>query len=217
MINRKQFGILIALALGAGFVGGVVGSFSFSGEIVFAEKSNPIQKLIQAERIEIVDSKGESKIQLYTLKNGSPVLKVSDGSKGSVEIVSNPDFPSAIYLTDDNELGNGIVIGVNKNGNQALDFTRNGKERFKVIVKSETTAVSLLDKDENLRSFWGETSDRGPFLYFYDVNGESFNLERSGLKFHDRDNKTKFFLGLHSESKEPTILLWDRYDKGRVS
>jgi len=39
MVNRKQFGLLIALALGAGFVGGLVGSFLFTGEMVFAQKT----------------------------------------------------------------------------------------------------------------------------------------------------------------------------------
>jgi hypothetical protein len=58
-MNRKQYSLTVALALIAGLVGGMVSSQFFVGQPVWAEKKAPHEKVVRAEKFEVVNGQGE--------------------------------------------------------------------------------------------------------------------------------------------------------------
>jgi hypothetical protein len=57
-MNRKQYSQIVILALIAGLVGGVVSNQFLMGEPYLAEKNGLQEKVIRAERFELVDNNG---------------------------------------------------------------------------------------------------------------------------------------------------------------
>jgi hypothetical protein len=66
MMNCKQSGLLVALALIAGFVGGSASNWFFMGEPVFAQKPSQPPEVIRAKRFEVVDTAGNTRAILGT-------------------------------------------------------------------------------------------------------------------------------------------------------
>jgi hypothetical protein len=66
MMNYKQSGVLVALALIAGFVGGSASNWFFMGEPVFAQKPSQPPEVIRAKRFEVVDVSGNTRASLGT-------------------------------------------------------------------------------------------------------------------------------------------------------
>jgi hypothetical protein len=89
-MNRKQYGLLVLLALAAGLMGGMVSSQFFMGKPVFAEKKETHEKIVRAEGFVLVDSEGNPLASLnldpfnrptlsMEYKDGSYLLQVSPG------------------------------------------------------------------------------------------------------------------------------------------
>ena len=54
-MSRKQHSLTVVLALIAGLVGGVISSEFFMGRLVYAEKKPTQEKVVRAEKFELVD------------------------------------------------------------------------------------------------------------------------------------------------------------------
>ena len=98
MTNRKQFGILIALVLGAGFVGGVVGSLvlekGFGGEVYQANK------IIKAKNFVVVDDQGNELGLFGITDEGETTLLLSDVSgnlSGGISVFPNNNVKIGLY------------------------------------------------------------------------------------------------------------------------
>ena len=57
-MNKKQYALMLVLALIAGLVGGVVSSQFLIGKSAFAEKKVESKRIIEAEEFRLVDDKG---------------------------------------------------------------------------------------------------------------------------------------------------------------
>lgn len=62
-MNKKQYGLLLMVAVVAGLVGGVVSSWFLMGSPVFAQKAPEHEKVLQAERFEVVDQAGKGRAE----------------------------------------------------------------------------------------------------------------------------------------------------------
>lgn len=63
-MNRKEYVLMLTLAVLAGLVGGVVSSRFFMGEPVFAQKTPQHPKVISAEEFRLVDKDGKERAKL---------------------------------------------------------------------------------------------------------------------------------------------------------
>lgn len=69
-MTRKQYLLMILLALVAGLIGGALSSQLFTIQSAFAEKALKPQKLVVAEEFRLVDKKGNNIARLHEGRNG---------------------------------------------------------------------------------------------------------------------------------------------------
>ncbi|MDH3559180.1 MAG: hypothetical protein OEV25_16455 [Deltaproteobacteria bacterium] len=60
-MNKKQYSLMLVLALVAGLVGGVVSSQFFMGQPAFAEKKSNPMKVVESEEFRLVDKDGKTR------------------------------------------------------------------------------------------------------------------------------------------------------------
>ncbi len=123
-MSHKQNGIIIILALAAGFIGGIISNQLFVTGPAFAEKSQMQQKIVIAEEFRVVDKFGNTigsfgipphlidievmdfpsrndkphQIAQLRLGNNSTVILTADGEDGNVK-VGGTDSNIVLYAT----------------------------------------------------------------------------------------------------------------------
>jgi len=82
-MNKRQYAVMLALAVVAGLLGGMVSNFLFVGTPVFAQKTPQVAEVIRAGRFEVVDKDGKVRA-LLSLVDGEPglLLRDKDGKGG---------------------------------------------------------------------------------------------------------------------------------------
>lgn len=125
-MNKKQYSLMLVLALVAGLVGGVVSSQFLTGRPVFAGKKSEPPKVIEAQGFRLVDDKGNV---LARLDDGD------FGYGGNLAVYRKPPrfskFPNV-------EIGvNGIVFASGGNGKRHASLSNNG-----LVFTKEHGAIS---------------------------------------------------------------------------
>ena len=69
-MTRKDYGLMLCLVTLSGLIGGSLTSWLVSGEAV-AEGSVPTAKVVQTERLQIVDANGHVRIELSAQPRGT--------------------------------------------------------------------------------------------------------------------------------------------------
>ena len=87
-MTRKEYGLMLCLVTLSGLIGGSRTSWLVSGEAV-AEGSVPTAKVLQTERLQIVDANGQVRIELSaqprgTASRGKVFFYDKDGNKRSL-------------------------------------------------------------------------------------------------------------------------------------
>jgi hypothetical protein len=77
-MGRKQYGLVVLLALVAGFIGGVFSSQIFASRPLFTEKEPRQQKVVVAEKFRLVDETGMVRAALGLTRKGQPGLGMLD-------------------------------------------------------------------------------------------------------------------------------------------
>ena len=88
---RKDYILMLGLIIVSGLIGGSLTSLLVSGHVI-AENVQKPAKVLQTERLQIVDSKGQVRIELSI----KPLIQMTD-SKGRV-IWSAPTYKSGMLL-----------------------------------------------------------------------------------------------------------------------
>ena len=86
----KQYSLMIAIALIAGLVGGVVSSQFIGGQPAFARKTAYFKKVIEAEELRLVDKNGKTRAFL-----GFGEAPMNEGQP-RFELYGNRGFPLAL-------------------------------------------------------------------------------------------------------------------------
>src|SRR5262249_2957374 len=73
-MNKRQYGMLVMVALVAGLIGGIGASWVLTSRLVYAQPA----KIIQAERVEIVDKEGKVQAILGSQEDAGPILALGD-------------------------------------------------------------------------------------------------------------------------------------------
>ena len=119
-MNKKQYSLLVVLALVAGLVGGVVSSQFLMGQPAFAEKAGS-KKVIKARRFQVMDDSGIERAS-FGLTTGNypyPVLSIKD-ENGVIRLLASV-LPREIMiqLIDWNKNPR-MILGVNKDNIASL-------------------------------------------------------------------------------------------------
>lgn len=77
-MGRKQYSLLVVLAMVAGFIGGVISSQIFAGQPIFTQKEPKLQKVVAAEKFRLVDHRGMVRAALGLTGEGQPGLGLLD-------------------------------------------------------------------------------------------------------------------------------------------
>ena len=156
-MNKKQYSLTVALALIAGLVGGMVSSQFFAGQPVFAEKKAPHEKVVRAEKFEVVNGEGEVLAR----------LRQDAGVGVALEFV---DTGGAKYM----ELSGGL-------GMDGLWFHAPGKDGASAYYQQGGFRTESKSGGIWLQSFLGRTElrlidskGRGPVLLAIEENGAPF-------------------------------------------
>jgi len=86
IVNRRQYGLVLA-CLVAAFIGGGVSNWALSGRPLFAQQETGTKKVVTAERFCIVDDRG----------NMRAILGVGDDGRVYIGFFDKHDRPRAIF------------------------------------------------------------------------------------------------------------------------
>ena len=84
-MKGKPCGSMIVLAVMAGFVAGVVASWLFVTQPVFAQKNAGSAKVIEAQEFRLVDKDGRTAARL-TMRGGKVLAEIPDPTDWAIEL-----------------------------------------------------------------------------------------------------------------------------------
>jgi hypothetical protein len=95
-MTKKQYSLMLVLALVAGLVGGVVSSQFLLGQPALAEKRAESKRIIEAEEFRLIDREGKHRITLKMegLRETIPKLKFFDSDGKKTISLSGGSWPS---------------------------------------------------------------------------------------------------------------------------
>jgi hypothetical protein len=143
-MSKKQYSLMLLLALIAGLLGGVVSSQFFVGYPAYAKQEvkktmeiPPQYKTIEAGEIHLLDTSGKTRIHLYTDINGNPSIALM-GAEGE---------PPRIWLRVDEQNGARLFM---------FTFFNVSEDRGLHLNESTLTLLEsgLLIKDRNGKVIW---------------------------------------------------------------
>lgn len=149
-MNRKQYALLIILAVLAGLVGGAVSSWIFMDEPVFAQKTQQHQKVITAEELRLVDEQGTVRARFGLWK---------------------PDGRPILYLTDENGKPR-LLLNVWHNIPTLTLQDQNGKQRARLYLSSDGNPRIDLNSEDSLAGASLYVFSNQPNLILKDKKGK---------------------------------------------
>jgi hypothetical protein len=85
-MNKKQYSMMLVLAVFAGFVGGEVASRVFTLHPAFAQKTSRPVEIIEAQEFRLVDKDGKTKARL-TMRNGKLLAEIPDLTRWTIRLL----------------------------------------------------------------------------------------------------------------------------------
>lgn len=104
-MNKRQFILMLALALIGGLIGGALSARVFIDKQAFAQKSPLHQKIIVAQEFRLVDEQEKTRAILgLTSRVGQPGLWLHDkNGRVRVSLILDPKQQPALFLADSEE------------------------------------------------------------------------------------------------------------------
>jgi len=119
-MRHRQYGMLVAVALVAGLIGGIGASWVLTSRLVFAESGSLPTKVLQAERFEVVDQVGKTRGALAVAANGALGLALADqaGKTRAILGMLSDGTPHLGFI--DRKGRTRAILGTMPNGSMAL-------------------------------------------------------------------------------------------------
>src|SRR5712692_3127384 len=182
-MSKKQYGLVLVVAMVAGLVGGVVSSWFLGGTPVFALKAPQPAKILQAERFQVVDRNGNIRAELGMMLDGTVSLLLADRTgKSSIHLFVLPNGDSSLALHDQAEKVRAILALADGEPGLSL-FDKDDKIRTTLSLNNGDPALELFDKNRIPRAVLGSTD--------LDVTRTGSTEKRavSSLVLSDKDRK----------------------------
>jgi hypothetical protein len=200
-MDVKQNGIMLALALGAGLVGGWVSNRSLLGSTAFAQKTPQQETVLHAERVEIAGKDGKRRAWFGLAPKGNVGLGLYD-QEGNIS--------AALSVTPERTTG---LMLVNKDGQRRAGL---------VLSAEDEPTLELYDKDKKCRMRLAVAADGEPQVWLYDINQNprvAVGLSSDGsatLGIADSDRKATIALNVGADGS-PSLDLTDQEGKPRAT
>ena len=156
-MNKKQFGLQLALSLLAGLVGGILTSQFFLGTPALAEKKLDPQNVVTAEEFRLVDKEGKI-ISTWGLYAGGPgmVLFNKKGQFRAVFSLTSPDEGPVLTFAD-NKGNHRVIVGLGAKRQPYVTLRdQTGNERISLSLDDDGDPyLALYDQAENERVVLG--------------------------------------------------------------
>jgi len=109
-MTTKQFGVMLALVVIAGFLGGAVAELVFHATPAFAQGRTEVAQQLTAQSFVLVDKSGRTQAVLG-LDNGGPNLYIytANGKRGALIGLQSNGFPNLILY---NPAGGAMVVNL---------------------------------------------------------------------------------------------------------
>lgn len=149
--------LMVLVALVAGLVGGAASSWFLMGSLVFAQKAPQSEKVLQAERFEVIDQAEKVRAKFGMLPDGTPLLMLLDQTeKSRVELSMETDGSPHLALYDRGG-NNFIALAVLPDSSAHLQlFDQAGKLRITLGTAPDGSPdLELLDQSKTLRAALG--------------------------------------------------------------
>lgn len=164
-MKRTQYAFTVALALISGVLGGFIWS-QLAGHTVFAERGPSDERVIRAERFQLVDKNGSLRAELEQNEVSTALTLYEPGNERRVYLGANPTRATLAISTGGNLIGlmgtpeQVEMVTCGKDGEKISLVTREGENQFHVcsskggpglIVKTNRDGPALMLHDEDLR------------------------------------------------------------------
>ena len=148
-MQKRQYGLLLVLAITAGVMGGTVSNRLFMNLPAFAQKASQQGEVIRAERLEVVDKSGKRRAWFGLAPHGNAGLGLYD---------QNENISATLTVTPERTTG---LILVNKDGNRRAGL---------VLSAEDEPTLELYDKDKKCRMKLALATGEEPQLWLNDRN-----------------------------------------------
>ena len=161
-MSKRQYSLIVVLALFGGLVGGVVSSQLLLGQPAHAEKKAKPLKVIEAEEFRVVDKDGRKRAQLRVTDLGSPALILRDENELiRLQMQLVPKGLPVLWFRDANGL---LKASLTLLPSGDVYFTLGAKESIvkenaaEIFVGKSGANLSLYDENGKLRTILGSTT-----------------------------------------------------------
>lgn len=174
-MNKRRSGLIVVLALIAGLVGGLVSSQFLVGQTAFAwkEKAWP-QKIIVANRIELVDKNGDERL-ILDATNHQPVIRLRE-VPGVDRMILGLNYHAQPTLLMRGKYATRVVLQLKENGEPYLEFYRSNEDPGLTVRLDEdgNPQLTLVDNKGKARArFFIDGQDGEPNLTLLDMDGKA--------------------------------------------
>jgi hypothetical protein len=173
-MNKKQYGLLLALMVFASFVGGAMSSRIFASQAASAEKAAPIPNVIKAERFELLDSEGNQRAVLGMTNQGSQLAMFAPDAGLLVRLEALEDSSHLVFhsrLTRGTALAP-VFLGVGDRGGEETGFLQLCAHE---IVSSSRNFYFLLEPRKDVKGIrFNEKGEQG--ILSFDVSEKRLDM-----------------------------------------
>jgi len=236
-MNKKQYGLIVMLALVGGFIGGVISGQLFVGKTVFAQNEPSPQKLLVANEFRLIDKEGNTLAVLGQEefdKRLIPVLRFGDKQNPPHSYMSKYGLSCRSKDWRCNFLHSGFQLYENRENLTFADALLSIEPPLSSLhgLGYKYPSIELRDNQRNtrLRLAIHDDSDepylelRGKLKGDYPVPRLRVRLGQSNIALYDEDGNLRTVLGSttlevpHTGEKElrpvSSLVLFDK--KGKV-
>ena len=174
-MKKRDYALILTIAMFFGLAGGVVVSWIFNSQTVFAQKTAGHEKVIVAEEFRLVDKDGAQLATLHVDQTGQPSLVINDnahtprltmvfGSEGALNFgLNDKKGKKTVFMEVDDKgattLGMGkpnVLLSVSADGRPLLNLSDGYRSRAVLgLWPDGDPNLTLRDKDGNRRAVLG--------------------------------------------------------------
>jgi hypothetical protein len=152
-MENKQYGVVVILAIVAGFIGGVVSSQMLTTPPVFAQKSSDPSKFIKAQKFIVVGEDGTELGGWGSIGNNEVTFFLGKTGKGGPRIVMHSD-ETVCGLAINNKKGDWLNLSPGQ-------ITVKGVTGDGLLLTTlGYTGLAIIDPSETPRAFFGKDQDK---------------------------------------------------------
>jgi hypothetical protein len=175
-MTSRQFRVLVALTVAAGFLGGAVSNVLLGGAPAAAQTEGLLPQVLKARSFQLVDERGAERARLGFGPDGAPFLELRDAAgKTAAELSAEPGGGSGLKLYRGGLANGGAALYVLPDGGSGLALFRTvvGKTRAGLSLAPDgSSGVELRDASGNVRAALVAPLDGSPFLDLYGAGGD---------------------------------------------